>query len=143
MTNRIKLLLIFSILFAQISFGQSIFGKWKTVDDITGKEKGVVEIYEHKGKIYGKIVEIFELDKKHLKCDKCFGEDNNKSFLGLIIIKGLTKDNEVYIGGKVLDPKIGKWYHCKITLEGKDKLIVRGYIGISLFGRSQIWTRVK
>ena len=143
MPNRIKLLLIFSVLFVQISFGQSIFGKWKTVDDITGKEKGIVEIFEHKGKVYGRILEIFELEKKYLKCDKCDGDEKNKPYLGLIIIKGLIKDDDVYNGGKVLDPKIGKWYHCKITIEGKDKIIVRGYIGIPLFGRSQTWLRVK
>ena len=120
-----------------------IEGKWKTIDDETGKEKGIVEIYEHKGKIYGKIIEIFEQSKKHLKCEKCEGEDHNKPILGLNIIKGLKKNGDVYDGGKIVDPKNGKSYHCKITLDGKDKLIVRGYIGISLFGRSQTWIRQK
>lgn len=131
------------VLFFQISFGQSIFGKWKTIDDITGKEKGIVEIFEHKGKIFGKIIEIFEADKKHLKCEKCDGEDKSKPLLGLNIIKGLIKKDGVYEGGKIVDPKNGKSYHCKITLDGKDKLIVRGYIGIPLFGRSQTWIRQK
>lgn len=131
------------LLFFQISFGQSILGKWKTVDDITGKEKGVVEIFEHKGKLYGRITEIFEEEKRHMKCDKCDGDEKGKPYMGLIIIKGLTKDGEIYNGGKVLDPKIGKWYHCKITPEGKEKIIVRGYIGIPLFGRSQTWFRQK
>ncbi|MCF6132054.1 DUF2147 domain-containing protein [Flavobacterium wongokense] len=133
----------FLILFFQISFGQSIFGKWKTIDDLTGKEKGIVEIYEYKGKVYGKIIEIFEADKKHLRCEKCEGEDRNRPILGMNIIKGLKRNDDVYEGGKIIDPKNGKSYHCKITLEGKDKLIVRGYIGISLFGRSQTWIRQK
>ncbi|MGC4039299.1 MAG: DUF2147 domain-containing protein [Flavobacterium sp.] len=136
-------LLLFSILFCQISFSQTIFGKWKTIDDISGKEKGIVEIYEHKGKIYGRVIEIFEEEKKHIKCEKCDGEEKDKPVLGMNIIKGMKKDDDVYDGGKVLDPKIGKWYHCKISLDGKDKLIVRGYIGIPLFGRSQTWHRVK
>lgn len=131
------------ILFFQISFGQSIYGKWKTVDDLTGKEKGVVEIFEYKGKIYGKIIEIFEADKKHLKCEKCVGDDHNKAILGMNIIRGLKKKNNGYEGGKIIDPQTGKSYHCKIVLEGKDKLIVRGYIGIPLFGRSQTWSRQK
>ena len=135
--------LFFLLLFFQFSFGQSITGRWKTVDDITGKEKGVVEIFEVKGKIYGRIVEIFEEEKRHLKCDKCDGDDKGKPYMGLIIIKGLTKDEDIYNGGKVLDPKLGKWYHCKITPDGKDKIIIRGYIGIPLFGRSQNWSRVK
>lgn len=135
--------LLFFILFSQISFGQNIFGKWKTIDDLNGKEKGIVEIFEHKGKIYGRIIEIFEQDKKHLKCEKCEGDDKNKPLLGLNIIKGLIKKNDVYEGGKIVDPKNGKSYHCKITFDGKDKLIVRGFIGISLFGRSQTWIRHK
>ncbi|MGV3696839.1 DUF2147 domain-containing protein [Flavobacterium sp.] len=140
---RLKKVLFF-IFFFQISFGQTILGKWKTVDDLNGKEKGIVEIYEYKGRLYGKIIEIFEADKKHLKCDKCTGEDKNRPVLGMNIIKGLKKsDDGGYEGGKIIDPKSGKSYHCKITMDGKDKLIVRGYIGISLFGRSQTWTRVK
>ena len=131
------------LLLFQISFSQTVFGKWKTIDDETGKEKGVVEIYEHKGKVYGKIIEIFEQNKKHLKCEKCDGDDKNKPILGLVIIKGLTKNEDIYDGGKIVDPKNGKKYHCKITLDGKDKLIVRGYIGIPLFGRSQTWIRQK
>lgn len=133
----------FFILFFQISFGQSAIGKWKTIDDETGKEKGIVEIFEHKGKIYGKIIEIFEHDKKHLKCEKCEGEDRNKPILGLTIIRGLVKRDGSYESGRITDPKNGKSYHCKMTLVGKDKLTVRGYIGISLFGRSQTWLRHK
>ena len=132
---------LFFVLFFQICFAQSIIGKWKTIDDLTGTEKGIVEIYEHKGKIFGRIVEIFEHDKKHLKCIKCQGDDKNKPILGLNIIKGLIKNEDGYDGGKIIDPKNGKSYNCKITLDGKDKLIVRGYIGISLFGRSQTWIR--
>ena len=131
------------LLLFQIGFSQTIFGKWKTIDDETGKEKGMVEIYEHKGKVYGKIIEIFEQNKKHLKCEKCEDDDKNKPILGLVIIKGLTKNEDIYDGGKIVDPKNGKKYHCKITLDGKDKLIVRGYIGIPLFGRSQTWIRQK
>lgn len=134
---------ILVFLFFQISFSQTIFGKWKTIDDETGKEKGIVEIYESKDKVYGKIIEIFEQDKKHFKCEKCEGDYHNKPILGLNIIKGLKKNEDVYEGGKIVDPKNGKSYHCKITLDGKDKLIVRGYIGIPLFGRSQIWIKQK
>lgn len=135
--------ILFFILFFQISFGQTVTGKWKTIDDQTGKEKGIVEIFELKGKLYGKIIEIFEHDKKHLKCEKCDDEDKNKPILGLTIIKGLIKNGSGYDSGRITDPKNGKSYHCKMTLDGKDKLIVRGYIGISLFGRSQTWIRHK
>jgi uncharacterized protein (DUF2147 family) len=140
---KLKTLLFFSFFLCQISLSQTIFGKWKTIDDVTGKEKGIVEIFEHKGKVYGKVIEILDPDKKHLKCEKCEGEDKNKPILGLTVIKGLIKKEGNYEGGKVIDTKTGQTYHCKITLDGKDKLIIRGYIGITLFGRSQTWIRVK
>lgn len=133
---------IIALFLFQFGFSQTILGKWKTIDDITGKEKGIVEIYEKGGKIFGRIIEIFEPEHRFRKCEKCDGEDKNKPYLGLVILKGLTKDGNIYDGGKILDPKIGKLYHCKIALEGKEKLIVRGYIGIPLFGRSQTWIRI-
>jgi len=138
-----KLILSIVVFFIfQVSFSQTIFGKWKTVDDETGMENGIVEIYEKAGKVYGRIIEILEKEKKYFKCEMCEGEDKNKPVLGLVIIKGLKRKGDFYEGGKVTDPKNGKSYHCKMNLEGKDKLIVRGYIGISLFGRSQTWFRI-
>lgn len=135
--------LLFFLLFFQITFSQSVIGKWKTIDDETGKAKGIVEIYEKDGKIYGKIIEIFEVEHKNKKCHLCEGIDKDKPILGLTFIKGLKKHGSEYNGGTVLDPKNGKVYKCYITLEDKDKLKIRGYIGISLFGRTQYWYRVK
>jgi uncharacterized protein (DUF2147 family) len=136
-------LVLLLVLFFQIVQSQSVLGKWKTIDDETGKEKAVVEIYEVDGKIYGRIVEILEAEHRFKKCTSCQGTDKDKPIMGLIFIKGLTKDGEEYSGGKILDPKNGKLYKCYITLEGNDKLKVRGYIGISLLGRTQYWKRVK
>ena len=62
---------------------------------------------------------------------------------GIIIIQGLKKNGDEYSGGKILDPQHGKYYKCYINLENENKLKVRGYIGISLFGRTQYWHRVK
>ena len=126
-----------------MTFSQTVLGKWKTIDDETGKEKAIVEIYEADGKIYGRITEILEVEHRYKKCTLCKGADKDKPIFGLIFIKGLKKDGEEYNGGKILDPKNGKLYKCYITLENKDKLKVRGYIGISLFGRTQYWYRVK
>jgi uncharacterized protein (DUF2147 family) len=122
---------------------QSVIGKWKTVDDETGKPKSIVEIYEKSGKIYGKIVDILEADKKNKVCSECSGEEKNKPILGMVIIKGLRKEGNEYNDGQILDPKNGKSYKCIITLEGNDKLKLRGYIGVSVFGRTQYWSRVK
>jgi uncharacterized protein (DUF2147 family) len=140
-----------SVLFSLVVFfaiicnaqSQNVIGKWKTVDDETGKPKSVVEIYEKSGKIYGKIIEILEADKRNKVCEECTGEDRNKPILGMVIIKGLRKDGKEYNDGQILDPKNGKLYKCFITLEGNDKLKLRGYVGVSMFGRTQYWSRVK
>ena len=139
MKNIISLLLM---LVATIAFSQgNIVGKWKTIDDETGKPKSIVEIFEKSGKIYAKIVHIIEAENRNRFCEKCDGDDKNKPILGMVIIKGLRKDGDEYNGGKITDPKNGKSYKCILALESKDKLKIRGYIGFSLIGRSQYWTR--
>lgn len=130
------------LFFHCLLFSQSVLGKWKTIDDETGQAKSIVEIYEQNGKIYGKVIEILDLEHKKSVCSTCSGSDKDKPILGMIVIKGLSKDDDEYNSGKILDPKNGKQYKCYITLENKDKLKIRGYIGISLFGRTQYWYRM-
>lgn len=132
--------LFFLVVTAQ---SQNVIGKWKTIDDETGNAKSIVEVFEKSGKIYGKVLEIIEEKHKKKVCSNCSGNDKNKPILGMIVIKGLTKDGLEYNSGKILDPKNGKLYQCYITLESNDKLKVRAYIGISLFGRTQYWFRMK
>ena len=142
MKNTITILALFvSMTFYAQS--NSVIGKWKTIDDETGKPKSIVEIYERSGKIYGKVVDILDAEKKKNLCTKCPGEDKNKPVMGLVIIKGLKKDGNEYNAGKILDPVTGKMYKCFLALEGRNQLKVRGFIGISLFGRTQTWHRVK
>lgn len=122
---------------------QTVLGKWKTIDDESGKAKSVVEIYENNGKIYGKVVEIFDKTKEDKVCDKCEGSKKNKPIKGMVILEGLSKKGSSWEGGTILDPNSGKVYKCIISLENKDKLKLRGYVGISLLGRTQYWERVK
>ncbi len=129
------------LIFFQFGFAQSILGKWKTIDDETGKEKAIIELYEKNGKVYGKIIEILQPENKLRKCNLCEGEEKNKPILGMIVIKDLTKSGHDYDNGKIIDPKNGKTYRCKISLSEKNMLMVRGYIGLSLFGRTQTWVR--
>lgn len=123
--------------------GQTVVGKWKTIDDETGEAKSVVEIYEKSGKIYGKVVDILRDDRKKDVCTKCEGAEKGKPILGMVIINGLKKDGKEYNGGTILDPTSGKKYKCYITLDAPDKLKLRGYVGFSMMGRTQYWTRVK
>ncbi len=133
----------FLFVITTLSAQNGITGKWKTIDDETGKPKSVVEIYEKSGKVYGKIIEIVEAENRNRVCEDCTGADKNAPILGMIIVRGLSKDGKEYSGGKIIDPKNGKTYKCLLSLESKDKLKVRGYIGFSLIGRSQYWVRVK
>lgn len=120
---------------------QSVLGKWKTIDDKTGVEKSIVEIFEKDGKYFGKVLKILNPEKADGICDKCPGADKGKPIQGLVIIKDLKKDGDQLSGGKIIDPESGKEYKCSIKLNGKDKLDVRGYIGISLMGRTQTWIK--
>jgi len=140
-----KVGVLFLVLFSTTFFGQSrgVIGKWKTVDEVTGTAMSIVEIFEHNNKIYGKVVDILNPKNRNRTCTSCTGDDHNKPIIGLTIIKGLEKDGSEYNNGKILDPKSGKLYKCYIELEGTDKLKVRGYLGISLLGRTQHWERVK
>lgn len=128
---------------ATLMFSQSVIGKWKNIDDEDGKAKAIIEIYEKGEKLYGKVHEIVDPKDRNKLCINCSGEDKNKPILGMVIIKGLHKDGHEFNSGTILDPKKGKLYRCYITLESKDVLKVRGYIGFSLFGRTQYWYRVK
>jgi len=123
-------------------FAQSVTGKWYTVDDNDVK-KSIVEIYQKDNKVFAKIVKLISEEDKGKVCEKCEGENHNKSIEGMIILTGLSKDGDEWNGGKILDPENGKTYKCYITLEDKNKLKLRGYIGFSLIGRTEYWYRVQ
>lgn len=143
MKKQILYSLIFVLTGIFATQAQSVLGHWKTVDDETGKEKSIVEIYENNGKIYGKVVEILDKTKEDKICTDCRGINKGKKIKGLVILEGLKKSEESWEDGTILDPNSGKVYKCILNLENPDKLKVRGYIGISLFGRTQYWQRVK
>lgn len=134
------LLLFFSIPLVQ---AQQITGQWKTVDDETGKTKSIVELYNHKGKVYGKVVQLLLPEDQGKLCVKCEGKDYNQPIEGLVIVKGLTKnsDNE-YEGGTIFDPQKGKEYKCKMWMDkdSPNTLNVRGYV--AFFYRTQKWYQV-
>jgi len=119
-------------------------GLWKTIDDNTGQAKGMVRIREVNGQYEGKIEKAFPKpgEDPAPRCDKCDGARRNQPVLGMTILWGLTKQGDEFQGGEILDPENGKIYRAKMKLtDGDKKLEVRGFIGISLFGRSQIWLR--
>jgi uncharacterized protein (DUF2147 family) len=137
-----NILLIIILLFSITGNSQSIIGKWKTIDDKTGNEKSIVEIYQVEGKIYAKIDRLLKKGDENKICENCEGANKNKPLKGMMIINGLTKDGNEWNGAKILDPKTGNEYKCYITLEKPEKLKVRGYLGFALLGRTQYWYRI-
>ncbi len=137
------LALLFGVLVtAQAS--ESPVGLWRTIDDKTGKEKSLVRIVEANGELRATIEKLFREphEEPNPNCDKCPGERKNKPVLGMMIMTGLKKSGSEYDGGEILDPANGKTYRVKMwTAEGGKKLNVRGFIGVSLLGRTQVWVR--
>ena len=139
-----KQLLTFLLLFLAFSINaQTIFGKWNSKNDDTGEVDSVIEVYEKDGKAYAKIIEIKDVNRQNSVCDKCEGDNKNKKILGLNILTGLKKVGKEWSGGTILDPRNGKVYKCYIKLANKNKLKIRGYIGVSLFGKTAYWYRVE
>ena len=120
---------------------QDVEGFWITEDDVTGKKKSEVLIYKEGNKVYGKIINLLLQEDKGKLCLKCKGENKNKPIEGLLILKDLILEEDTWEGGTILAPKSGKIYDCYITLEDDNTLKVRGFLGFSLLGRTQIWKR--
>ena len=123
---------------------QDIVGRWKTIDDETGKAKSIVNIYTEDGKYFGKIDTLFreEGEDPDPVCDKCPEDDPrfNKRLVGMVILENLEKDGDEWNDGVILDPGKGKIYDCKMWLEDGN-LRVRGYL--FFFYRTQTWYRVE
>lgn len=119
-------------------------GLWKTIDDRTHKPRATIRIFEENGVLMGRIESSFNPAEWNERCDKCSGERKNAPVIGLVIMRGLTRHGAEYDGGEILDPETGFVYRCRLALSGDgDRLFVRGYLGVSLLGRTQTWTRLE
>ena len=127
---------------AQPNMAASPVGLWETIDDKTGKPTAVVEIFEKDARLFGRIAEILTGADAKSVCVACTDDRKNQPIIGMIIIRSIKPSGPEYSGGDILDPDSGSVYRCKMHLEKNgSELIVRGYIGLSLFGRSQTWHR--
>lgn len=114
---------------------------WQTFDDKTGNAKGVITLTETNGVLSGRIVKVLTKENQTV-CTTCKGKYADKPLVGLTVIRNLKpKGNGQYADGTILDPKKGKSYKLKATLDGKE-LKVRGFVGISLLGRTQTWKQL-
>ncbi|MDB4926764.1 DUF2147 domain-containing protein [Mucilaginibacter sp.] len=145
MYKKARLILLFLSIFnfaASAQKADAILGTW-----VNPSGEDHILIYKIGNKYFGKLdwIKYPNDENGKPKTDKKNPDDALKSRpeLGLELLKDFIFDGDkVYIDGTIYDPKSGKTYSCKMTIDS-NKLKIRGYIGISLLGRSEIWTRVK
>lgn len=120
-------------------------GLWEKVD-ASGRPEAWFRISECGGVYEGQIVKIFPKpgeDPSQLRCTKCEGEQKNAPVLGITFIRGMQRKGLTYENGTILDPRDGSIYNARMELSPDgEQLTVRGYVGISLFGQSQVWRRL-
>lgn len=147
MTRKISFYLI-AILFIMIGSTALSFGQKETVEGywLNQEKDAKIEIYKAKdGKFYGKIIWLKEPTRDGKpKTDINNPKENMRAtpIMGMLILKAFKKEDEKdYEDGTIYDPKSGKTYSCNITVKNANTLSIRGYVGISLIGRTTVWTR--
>jgi uncharacterized protein (DUF2147 family) len=123
--------------------GASPVGLWRTIDDATGRPRALVRLYEQDGRIFGRIEKGLAVETEtDPKCSLCTDERRGLPKIGLVIIRNMQRDGDVWSGGDILDPDNGKVYRCRLrVVDDNRSLEVRGFIGFSLLGRTQMWQR--
>lgn len=120
----------------------SILGQWKTIDDESGKQRSIIELFMKGDKLHGKILQLFRAPGEEADpiCVDCKDDRKDQKVIGMEVLRGMLKDGEEWKDGTICDPENGKVYDCKIWLED-GQLQVRGYV--AFFYRTQTWLRIQ
>ena len=148
--NRMSLLatvvavLVSSAVVTPLRAEPSVVGLWEQVNE-QGRVQAWFNFFEKNGVYLGAIAKVYPApgEKSQTICSKCPGDQKNAPMIGLIIVNGMERKGLSYENGTILDPRDGSVYRAVMELspDGQN-LTVRGYIGIELFGRSQVWRRL-
>ncbi|MBQ8839562.1 MAG: DUF2147 domain-containing protein [Bacteroidales bacterium] len=125
------IILTLAATFAMSAQVDKLLGEWKTVDDKSGKQVSIVNVYKaDNGLYYGKLIKLLQ-------------KDSDQSIIGTMIIKDMKAEDGALTGGRVYDPDNGKTYYAKVTYDPKNNtLVLRGSLDKrGLIGRSQTWVR--
>jgi uncharacterized protein (DUF2147 family) len=118
-------------------------GLWKALDD-KGVPTGFVKFTENQGVFTGVIEKSLETDTEEQYCTACKDARKDQRLVGMTIMKNVKAKGDAYEGTEILDPFSGNTYRVKLTLkEAGKKMEVRGFAGLSLFGRTQVWQRTE
>jgi len=117
-------------------------GLWNTISDRDGKPTAVVEIRELNGELSGVVRELLVVaSPEDSVCDKCSGARKGQRIVGMEILTHMHRDDDKWTG-EILDPENGQTYRATMKLgAGGETLVLRGYIWLPIFGRSQTWVR--
>jgi hypothetical protein len=120
-------------------------GLWQSLDEDSHQPNAWFLIRDNGGFYEGAIVRMFMKpgENPNVVCDLCKDDRRGRPWLGLDIIRGMKRNGVEYIDGTILDPRHGDIYSAMMTLTADGQtLVVRGYLGISLLGKNQYWTRL-
>jgi uncharacterized protein (DUF2147 family) len=120
---------------------QNAIGHWQSVNS-DGTPGGKAETYLENGRLFGRVTEARPGRTPRDVCDKCSGEYKNQLILGMVFLRNFHPEGDNWVDGTVVDPENGREYKGKLWAVGKDSLHMRGYIGISLLGRTESWVRI-
>jgi uncharacterized protein (DUF2147 family) len=120
---------------------QNAVGHWQVINS-DGTQGGQVETYVENGVLFGKVTGARPGRALDALCDKCPGALKNQRIMGMVVIRNFHPEGDDWVGGTLVDPENGKEYKGKMWAVGNDKLSMRGFVGISLFGRSATWVRI-
>ena len=131
---------------ASCAEARGIEGRWLTFDAETGSPRSIVQIAREGDHMMGRIVELYlkEGEDPDPACDLCRGVERGRKIRGLTILDLSADADPGHFKGTVLDPENGVTYRCEATLgSGGQRLELHGYVGLPIFGRSELWSRTQ
>jgi uncharacterized protein (DUF2147 family) len=121
----------------------SPIGLWEAFDAHSGKATGRMRIYREGTLFFGRNVALSPSDRVGERCARCKDERRDEPMIGLVIMRNMRLDRDVYSGGDILDPSTGRVYSCEFRLtDGGQKMLLRGFLGVSFLGGTQVWRRL-